>query len=74
VTYEAANPIFEYMRRFERALDEVQHDLRYTREGIRDLGKRVIAIGKRLAGINRRLHRIEEPAGRIERRLDLAEG
>ena len=42
MTDETANLILEYMRRFERTLDEIRHDRsRHARGGCRDVGRRV---------------------------------
>ena len=74
MTDEAANLILEHMRKFERALDEMRHDLHDMREELQGVIRRLSNLEEGQALINHRLDRLDEPVTRIERRLDLVEG
>lgn len=74
MTDETANLILEYMRKFERALAEMRHDLHDMREELQSVNRRLSNLEAGQALMNRRVDRLDEPVTRIEKRLDLVEG
>ena len=63
---EPDNVLLEYMRRFDRKLNDLIDD-------VRELKIRMTGVEEGLAGVNRRLDRVEGRIERIERRLELTD-
>ncbi|MCI0468023.1 MAG: hypothetical protein L0Y57_13670 [Beijerinckiaceae bacterium] len=59
----------EYMRRFDRRLNDFDAKLDRALDGLHTVKVRLAAVEENLAGVQRR---IEEPVERIGRRLDLS--
>ena len=66
MTEETEHLLLEYMRRFDRKLNDLTDD-------VRELKIRMTGVDEGLAGVNRRLDRIEVRVERIERRLELTD-
>ena len=66
MTDEPANIVLEYLRRFDRRLDNIEND-------VREMKGRMSSVGESLVRITRRLDRLDERVERIEKRLDLVE-
>jgi predicted nuclease with TOPRIM domain len=58
--------LLEYMRRFDRKLNDLIDD-------VRELKVRMTGVEEGLAGVNRRIDRVEDRLSRIERRLELSD-
>jgi hypothetical protein len=58
--------LLEYMRRFDRKLNDLIDD-------VRELKIRMTGVEEGLAGVNRRLDRMEGRFERVERRLELTD-
>jgi archaellum component FlaC len=58
--------LLEYMRRFDRKLNDLTDD-------VRELKVRMTGVEEGLAGVNRRIDRLEDRLTRIERRLELSD-
>jgi DNA repair ATPase RecN len=58
--------LLEYMRRFDRKLNDLIDD-------VRELKVRITAVEEGLASVNRRIDRVEDRLTRIERRLELSD-
>lgn len=71
---DTANPILEYMRRFEKTLGAMRADLSDLREGQQEINRPLSHLKEGQAIMNRRLDRLDERVTRIEKRLDLVEG
>jgi hypothetical protein len=63
---EPDNVLLEYMRRFDRKLNDLIDD-------VRELKIRMTSVVVGLAGVNRRLDRMEARVERIERRVELTD-
>ena len=63
---EPQNLILEYLRRFDRRLENNENDTR-------EIKSRMSAVEEVAVRINRRIDRIEERVERIEKRLDLVD-
>jgi archaellum component FlaC len=66
MTGEPDNILIEYMRRFDRKLNDLIDD-------VRELKIRMTGVQEGLAGVNRRLDRLETRIERIERRPELTD-
>ena len=58
--------LLEYMRRFDRKLNDLTDD-------VRELKVRMTGVVEGLAGVNRRIDRLADRLTRIERRLELSD-
>ncbi|MBK5959352.1 hypothetical protein CCR97_14210 [Rhodoplanes elegans] len=58
--------LLEFMRRFDRKLNDLTDD-------VRELKVRMTGVVEGLAGVNRRIDRLEDRLTRIERRLELSD-
>jgi archaellum component FlaC len=63
---EPESVLLEYMRPFDRKLNDLIDDLR-------EVKIRMTGVEEGLAGVNRRLDRVEARIERIERRLELTD-
>ena len=63
---EPESVLLEYMRRFDRKLNDLIDD-------VRELKIRMTGVEEGLAGVNRRLDRMEGRFERVERRLELTD-
>jgi archaellum component FlaC len=63
---EPESVLLEYMRRFDRKLNDLIDD-------VREVKIRMTGVEEGLAGVNRRLDRVEARIERVERRLELTD-
>ena len=70
---EPDNLILEYLRRFERRLNDMDAKLDRVLDDVHMIKVRMTSVEEALVGIHRRVDRVEERIERIERRLGLME-
>ena len=71
---EATNElIYEVLKKIQRDVLLIRHDMRGLREEITAMRGHVIAIQRDISKVYDRLGGLETPVDRIERRLELAE-
>jgi len=70
---EPESLIFEYLRRFDRRLNDFDAKLDRVLDDLHTLKVRMTGVEENLVGVQRRIDRLEERTERIERRLDLVE-
>jgi predicted nucleic acid-binding Zn-ribbon protein len=63
---EPQNLILEFLRRFDRGLENIEADTK-------EIKSRMSGVEEAVVRVNRRLDRIEERVERIEKRLDLVD-
>jgi hypothetical protein len=70
---EPDNLILEYLRRFERRLNDMDAKLDRVLDDVHMIKVRMTSVEEALVGIHRRVDRVEERIERIDRRLGLME-